>query len=52
MEIWIDGVKKYAETSKALNTTLTLSAGTHRLAVLAFNIAGTKWEMAVNATAN
>ncbi|MGA9720380.1 MAG: carboxypeptidase regulatory-like domain-containing protein, partial [Acidobacteriaceae bacterium] len=42
MEVWIDGVKKYSETSsKALNTTLTLSAGTHRFAILAFNTAGT-----------
>ena len=51
MEVWIDGVKKYSETSStALNTTLTMSAGTHRFAVLAFNSAGTKWETAVNAT--
>jgi hypothetical protein len=50
MEISINGVKKYAETSsKTLNTTLTVSAGTHRFAVLAFNTAGTKWELAVNA---
>jgi hypothetical protein len=35
MEVWIDGVKKYTETSsKTLNTTLTVSAGTHRFAVL------------------
>jgi hypothetical protein len=53
MEVWIDGVKKYSETSsKALNTTLTMSAGTHRFAVLAFNTAGTRWELAVNATVN
>jgi hypothetical protein len=52
MELWIDGVKKYTETSsKTLNTTLAVSAGTHRFAVLAFNTAGTKWEQAVNATA-
>ncbi len=52
MELWIDGVKKYTETSsKTLSTTLTVSAGTHRFAVLAFNTAGTKWEQAVNATA-
>jgi hypothetical protein len=53
MEVWIDGVKKYSETSsKALSTTLTMSAGTHRFAVLAFNTAGTKWQLAVNATVN
>jgi hypothetical protein len=51
MEVWIDGVKKYTETSStALNTTLTLAAGTHRFAVLAFNTAGTKWQQAYNAT--
>jgi hypothetical protein len=49
MEVWIDGVKKYTETSsKALNTTLTMSAGTHRFAVLAFNTPGTKWQLTVN----
>jgi Calcineurin-like phosphoesterase len=49
----IDGVKKYSETSSTtLNTTLTLAAGTHRFAVLAFNTAGTKWEQAYNATVN
>ena len=53
MELWIDGVKKYSETtSRLLNTTLSVTAGTHRFAVLAFNTAGTKWEQAVNATAN
>ncbi len=53
IEVWIDGVKKYSETSSTvLNTTLTLAAGTHRFAVLAFNAAGTKWEQTVNATVN
>ncbi|MGB6931204.1 MAG: carboxypeptidase regulatory-like domain-containing protein [Acidobacteriaceae bacterium] len=53
MEVWIDGVKKYSEaTSTALSTTLTLTAGTHRFAVLAYNTAGTKWEQAYNATVN
>ncbi len=51
MEVWIDGVKKYAETSSTtLKTTLSVAAGTHRFAVLAINTAGTKWEQAVNAT--
>ncbi len=53
MEVWIDGVKKYTETSSTtLNTTLTMAAGTHRFAVLAYNSAGTKWEQAFNATVN
>ncbi len=51
MEVWIDGAKQYSETSsETLNTTLPMSAGSHRFAVLAFNTAGTKWETAVNAT--
>ena len=51
MELWIDGVKNYTETSSTeLDTTLTLGAGTHRFAVLAFDAAGTKWQQAVNAT--
>jgi Carboxypeptidase regulatory-like domain/Bacterial Ig domain/Calcineurin-like phosphoesterase len=53
MEVWIDGVKKYTETtSTTLSTTLSLAAGTHRFAVLAYNSAGTKWEQAYNATVN
>lgn len=51
MEVWVDGVKKYSETSStSLNTTLTLAAGSHRFAVLAINTAGTKWEQVVTAT--
>jgi hypothetical protein len=51
MEVWVDGVKKYAETTgTTLNTTLSLPAGSHRFAVLAVNTAGTKWEQAINAT--
>lgn len=51
MEVWVDGVKKYSEAAgTTLNTTLSLSAGSHRFAVLALNTAGTRWEQAVNAT--
>jgi len=51
MELWVDGVKKYTATSsKQLNTTISLAAGTHRFAVLAINTAGQKWENAVYAT--
>ena len=49
-ELWVDGVKKYAVASAVLNTSISLAAGTHRFAVLAFNTAGQKWEAAVNAT--
>lgn len=51
MELWIDGVEKFSEsTSATLQTSLSLSAGTHRFAVLAVNTSGQKWEQAVNAT--
>jgi hypothetical protein len=51
MEVWIDGVKKYTETSgTTLNTTLSLAAGSHRFGVFAVNTAGTKWEQVVYAT--
>jgi hypothetical protein len=51
MELWVDGVKKFATTSgSTLSTSLTLASGSHRFAVLAINTAGTKWEQAINAT--
>ncbi|HZC44078.1 MAG TPA: Ig-like domain-containing protein, partial [Acidobacteriaceae bacterium] len=50
MEVWIDGVKKYSVAASTINTTLSVSAGTHRFAVLAINTAGSKWEQAINAT--
>lgn len=51
MEVWVDGVKKYTETSsKTLNTSLSLAAGSHHFGIFAVNTAGTKWEGAVNAT--
>ncbi len=50
-ELWVDGVKKYtAASSKQLNTTISLAAGSHRFAVLAINTAGQQWQSAVNAT--
>jgi hypothetical protein len=50
-ELWVDGVKKYTATSsKQLNTTVSLAAGSHRFAVLTVNTAGQKWENAVDAT--
>jgi hypothetical protein len=51
MEVWVDGVKKYTETSsKTLSTSISLAAGSHRFTVFAVNTAGTKWEGVVNAT--
>jgi CotH kinase protein/Bacterial Ig-like domain (group 3)/Bacterial Ig domain len=51
MELWVDGVKKYTETSsKTLTTSISLGAGGHRFGIFAVNTAGTKWEGVVNAT--
>jgi FG-GAP-like repeat/Bacterial Ig domain len=51
MEVWVDGVKKYTETSsKTLRTSVSLGAGSHRFTVFAVNTAGTKWDSVVNAT--
>jgi hypothetical protein len=51
MELWVDGVKKYTATSsKQLNTTISLAAGSHRFAVIATNTAGQTLQSAVSAT--
>jgi hypothetical protein len=51
MEVWVDGAKKYtAISSKVLNTSISLAAGSHRFAVVAVNTAGQKWENTVYST--
>jgi hypothetical protein len=51
MEVWVDGVKKYTETtSKSLSTSIVLAAGSHRFDIYAVNTAGTKWVKTVTAT--
>jgi hypothetical protein len=51
MEVWVDGVKKFTEsTSKSFTTSITLAAGSHRFDVYAVNTAGTKWLKTVTAT--
>ena len=45
MEVWIDGIKKYTETtSPTLSYSISLPAGSHRFAVFAVNTAGAKTE--------
>ena len=45
MEVWIDEVKKYTETtSSSLTYTISLPAGSHRFAVFAVNSTGGKTE--------
>ncbi len=44
MELWVDGVKKYTETTSLwFNTSVYVGAGDHRFDVFAVNTAGTKW---------
>jgi hypothetical protein len=51
MELWVDGAKKYSETSsKLLNTSVTLASGKHRFDFYAVNTAGQKWETTVYST--
>ncbi len=47
MEVWVDGVKKYTETS---SKSISVAAGSHRFGVFAVNTAGTKWEGVSTAT--
>jgi hypothetical protein len=50
-QLWVDGVKNFnAPGSTTLTTAISLAAGTHRLAVIAVNTSGQKWESAVNVT--
>jgi hypothetical protein len=51
VELWVDGVKKYTETtSTAFSTYLSIESGSHRFTVIAVNTAGTKWQAATTAT--
>jgi chitobiase/beta-hexosaminidase-like protein/Big-like domain-containing protein len=51
MEVWVDGVKKFTETtSTTLNTSIALGTGSHRFDIYAVNTAGTKYLKTVNAT--
>ena len=51
VELWVDGVKKYTETSSTiLSTSLSLGAGSHRFTIIAVNTAGTKWQAVSTAT--
>jgi hypothetical protein len=43
-------VKKYSVAASTINTTLTVTAGPHRFAVLAVNTAGQTVESVSNAT--
>ena len=51
MEVWVDGVKKFTETtSTSFTTNVSVGAGSHRFVVYAVNTAGTKYQSTVNTT--
>ncbi|MGH9501735.1 MAG: FG-GAP repeat domain-containing protein [Terriglobales bacterium] len=51
MELWVDGVKKYTETTSLwFNTSVYAGTGDHRVDVFAVNTAGTKWLQTVHVT--
>jgi hypothetical protein len=49
-QVWVDGVETYTVASASLDTDITLYPGTHRVAVLATNQSGEKWESVVYVT--
>lgn len=53
MEVWVDSVKKFTETtSTSFTTKISLAKGKHRFTVFAVNTAGTKYKTTVYATVN
>lgn len=51
-EVWVDGTKRYQVASAVVNTQLSLTAGTHRLAVVGVNAAGSTVKTVVYFTSN
>jgi FG-GAP-like repeat len=52
MELWVDGVKKYTETTSLwFNTSVYVGPGYHRFDVFAVNTTGTKWLQTAYVTA-
>lgn len=51
MAVWVDGVKKYQTYANKINTTLSLSAGTHRVTAQAKNSVGTTFAKTIYVTA-
>src|SRR5512146_1512632 len=50
LQIYIDGTQQYQVSSNQLNTSLSMSAGTHRLTVQAVDAAGTIFKSTINIT--
>ena len=49
MEVWVDGAKKYTAPNH-VDTSIPLSAGSHRFGFFAVNTNGQTWQTVVNAT--
>jgi hypothetical protein len=49
-ELWVDGAQRSTTPSSPLDAQLILAAGSHRIAVVATNTAGEKWEQVANVT--
>jgi hypothetical protein len=53
MEVWVDGVKKFTDTtSTTISANLPITRGTHQFTVYAVNTEGVKWDSTVTATVN
>jgi len=52
MQIYLDGSKKYEVQAAKLDTTLSVTAGSHRVTVVAKDSAGSTFQSAVNFTAS
>jgi hypothetical protein len=50
MELWVDGVKKLTVGNASFGDTISLTAGKHRIVVIAVDYSGTKYSTAVNTT--
>jgi hypothetical protein len=50
MQVYIDGVKQYRVYGSSVSTSLSLSTGTHRFAVQAYDKAGNIFKSVVYAT--
>jgi hypothetical protein len=49
-QIYVDGVKKYTTTASSVNTSLSMSSGTHRLTVKIWDAAGKTYMATENIT--
>jgi hypothetical protein len=51
MQVWVDGQKKYQVNGGNLDTSISLSAGSHRIAVVALDMNGSMYKQTIYVTA-